>query len=78
MLLITRLPPHDRQGIRTCYGEFRLYRFPDQGGVTYMIQPGEHAPDFTLESTQGPFILSSLKSEKHAVLIFYPKDNTPG
>jgi len=43
-----------------------------------MIQPGETAPDFTLESTQGPFTLSSLRGEAHAVLIFYPKDNTPG
>lgn len=43
-----------------------------------MIQPGEMAPDFTLESTQGTFTLSALRGEKHAVLIFYPRDNTPG
>jgi peroxiredoxin len=43
-----------------------------------MIQPGELAPDFTLESTQGPFTLSALRGAKHAILIFYPRDNTPG
>jgi thioredoxin-dependent peroxiredoxin len=43
-----------------------------------MIQPGELAPDFTLESTRGTFALSSLRGEKHVVIIFYPKDNTPG
>lgn len=36
------------------------------------------APDFTLESTKGPFTLSALRGVKHAVLIFYPKDNTSG
>lgn len=43
-----------------------------------MIQVGEHAPDFTLESTQGSFTLSALAGERHALIIFYPKDNTPG
>jgi peroxiredoxin Q/BCP len=43
-----------------------------------MITPGEQAPDFTLDSTAGSFTLSSLRGQKHAVLIFYPKDNTPG
>jgi peroxiredoxin len=43
-----------------------------------MIRVGEHAPDFTLQSTQGTFTLSGLQGQKHALLIFYPKDNTPG
>lgn len=43
-----------------------------------MIQPGVVAPDFTLESTVGPVTLSSLRGQSNAVLIFYPKDNTPG
>ncbi|MGE5675648.1 MAG: redoxin domain-containing protein [Mycobacterium leprae] len=43
-----------------------------------MIQVGEHAPDFTLESSRGTFVLSALKGNHHALLIFYPKDNTPG
>lgn len=43
-----------------------------------MIHVGEHAPDFTLESTEGSFTLSSLQGHKHALIIFYPKDNTGG
>jgi len=43
-----------------------------------MIQKGEHAPDFTLDSTEGSFTLSTLQGERHALIIFYPKDNTPG
>jgi peroxiredoxin len=43
-----------------------------------MIRVGEHAPDFTLASTKGSFTLSALQGQKHALLIFYPKDNTPG
>ncbi len=43
-----------------------------------MIQPGEMAPDFTLESTEGPFTLSALRGLKRALIIFYPRDNTPG
>lgn len=45
---------------------------------TAVIQKGEHAPDFTLESTAGSFTLSSLQGERHALIIFYPRDNTPG
>lgn len=47
-------------------------------GFFRMIQAGELAPDFTLESTAGSFTLSSLRGSYWAVLIFYPKDNTPG
>lgn len=43
-----------------------------------MIQPGEMAPDFTLESTEGPFSLSALRGKKRVLIIFYPRDNTPG
>lgn len=43
-----------------------------------MVQPGETAPDFTLESTEGTFALSALRGHRRALLIFYPKDNTPG
>lgn len=43
-----------------------------------MIREGEHAPDFTLESTQGVFTLSSLQPQMHCLIIFYPKDNTAG
>lgn len=41
-------------------------------------QPGELAPDFTLDTDAGtPLTLSSLRG-KPVVLFFYPKDNTPG
>lgn len=43
-----------------------------------MVDVGEIAPDFTLESTKGAFSLSALRGLKHTVIMFYPKDNTPG
>jgi len=43
-----------------------------------MLQPGQVAPDFTLESTEGTFTLSALRGQKRVLLIFYPRDNTPG
>jgi len=43
-----------------------------------MITAGTVAPDFTLESTTGTFSLSAYKGSKNLVVIFYPKDNTPG
>ena len=43
-----------------------------------MIEEGEVAPDFTLQSDSGePVTLSSLKG-RQVVLYFYPKDDTPG
>lgn len=49
-----------------------------KGDGRTMIRVGGEAPDFTLESTQGTFRLSALRGEKAVVLIFYPRDNTPG
>lgn len=43
-----------------------------------VIAVGEQAPDFTLESTQGEFRLSAYRGQKHVLIMFYPKDNTPG
>jgi len=43
-----------------------------------MIAVGEMAPDFALESSQGPFLLSASRGMHNVVLIFYPKDNTSG
>jgi peroxiredoxin Q/BCP len=43
-----------------------------------MITEGTIAPDFTLESTTGTFSLAAHKGNKNLVIIFYPKDNTPG
>ena len=43
-----------------------------------MLQPGSHAPDFTLpDADMELFKLSRLKG-KTVVLYFYPKDDTPG
>jgi hypothetical protein len=66
-----------QKGIAHATGESKMYRL-GRKELPLMIQTGEQAPDFTLESTQGSFTLSSLKGEKNVVLIFYPKNNTPG
>ena len=39
-------------------------------------QPGDPAPDFELEGTEGPFRLSDHRGEA-VVLLFYPGDETP-
>jgi peroxiredoxin Q/BCP len=39
-------------------------------------QPGEPAPDFELDGTDGAFRLSDHRGEQ-VVLLFYPGDNTP-
>lgn len=38
---------------------------------------GARAPDFTLESTQGPVTLSERLAERQVLLVFYPGDGTP-
>lgn len=44
-----------------------------------MLSIGTPAPDFTLPATQaGEVTLSAWRGKKNVVLIFYPKDNTPG
>lgn len=43
-----------------------------------MLQIGQAAPDFTLaDADMDSFTLSSLRGKKHAVLFFYPRDDTP-
>ena len=39
-------------------------------------QPGDPAPDFELEGTDGPFHLADHRGER-VVLLFYPGDETP-
>src|SRR5213592_4849975 len=39
-------------------------------------QPGDPAPDFELQGTDGPFKLSEHRGER-VVLLFYPGDETP-
>lgn len=41
------------------------------------LNAGALAPDFELESTDGPVSLSGLRG-KRVILYFYPKDDTPG
>jgi thioredoxin-dependent peroxiredoxin len=41
------------------------------------LTTGSLAPDFALESTDGPVSLSGLRGSR-VVLYFYPKDDTPG
>ena len=44
-----------------------------------MLQPGQHAPEFTLPDADMQAVeLSSFLGKKHIVLYFYPRDNTPG
>lgn len=40
-------------------------------------QPGDAAPDFTLDGEDGPIALADFAGRK-LVLYFYPKDDTPG
>jgi peroxiredoxin Q/BCP len=43
------------------------------------LSAGDDAPDFTLPSSGGePVTLSSFRGAANVVLIFYPKDQTPG
>lgn len=42
-----------------------------------MLQTGDKAPDFAMESTSGPITLKDFRGS-YLVLYFYPKDNTPG
>jgi peroxiredoxin Q/BCP len=43
-----------------------------------MIQTGQKAPDFDLETDEGTRISLSSLAGKNVVLFFYPKDNTSG
>ena len=43
-----------------------------------MPEPGEKAPDFTLDSTAGQVTLSEINRGGKIVLAFYIEDNTPG
>lgn len=43
-----------------------------------MLKVGDSAPDFTLDGSHGARITLSKRELKYAVLVFYPKNNTPG
>ena len=56
----------------------RLSRWRSVRYFECMINEGDQAPDFDLETDEGTRVsLSSLKG-KNVVLFFYPKDNTSG
>ena len=43
------------------------------------LDMGNAAPDFNLESSEGEKIsLSDFRGEKNLVIVFYPKNDTPG
>ncbi|MCG8453250.1 MAG: thioredoxin-dependent thiol peroxidase [Spirochaetales bacterium] len=43
-----------------------------------MLNIGDMAPDFTLQDGQGKYVSLSDFSDRHVILYFYPKDDTPG
>ena len=44
-----------------------------------LIGVGEHAPTFELEGSDGQtYALADVLQRAHALLIFYPGNNTPG
>ena len=43
-----------------------------------MINEGDQAPDFDLETDEGTRVSLSSLTGKNVVLFFYPKDNTSG
>jgi peroxiredoxin Q/BCP len=44
-----------------------------------MLTVGQEAPDFSLKTQDGETVtLSDLRGKKRALLVFYPKDQTPG
>lgn len=43
-----------------------------------MLSVGTKAPDFTLSGSHGATVTLSERTTPYAVLVFYPKNNTPG
>lgn len=43
-----------------------------------MLDVGKKAPDFTLPSSRGGTYSLSKRAARFAVIVFYPKNNTPG
>jgi hypothetical protein len=78
-------------GFKTCRalevpltrGVVLLYSFSFifKGGLVMsgMLATGAAAPDFSLVSNSGETVtLSSHRGKENVVLVFYPKNNTPG
>jgi peroxiredoxin len=43
-----------------------------------MLKVGTKAPDFTLDGCRGRRVTLSERKTAYTVLVFYPKNNTPG
>lgn len=43
-----------------------------------MLEAGTTAPDFTLDGSRNSTVTLSKRKNLYAVLVFYPKNNTPG
>lgn len=43
-----------------------------------MLKIGDTAPDFTLDGSRGRKVNLSKRETDYTVLVFYPKNNTPG
>lgn len=43
-----------------------------------MIETGKKAPSFDLEASSGGHLSLNALKGKFAVIVFYPKNNTPG
>lgn len=47
--------------------------------MSELIAPGTSAPDFALPASDGrTWRLSEVLADRHALLVFYPGNNTPG
>jgi peroxiredoxin Q/BCP len=50
-----------------------------RGGTSQLLRVGDKAPAFSLKDHNGnPVALSEFSGRKNVVLVFYPRDNTPG
>lgn len=43
-----------------------------------MLKVGDNAIDFTLDGSRGRQVTLSERETEYTVLVFYPKNNTPG
>jgi peroxiredoxin Q/BCP len=60
-----------------CSVDYVPWQDTERGGsMAKSPQPGDHAPDFELEGTDGKFRLADHRGSR-VVLLFYPGDNTP-
>ena len=52
---------------------------PQQNSPSRLLNVGEKAPSFSLpDQSQNVTTLDEFRGKKNVVLVFYPRDNTPG